>query len=232
MENAVIVVQARMTSTRLPGKVLRPVNGKPMLAYTLERLANVSGSPNVVVATSNDPSDDGIVDFCNASGIPCHRGPLTDVAERYLQLIAALEPSCFVRICGDSPLIDQAIVSRALEVFDLESPDLVTNVMPRTFPKGQSVEVVRSGAFRKMCASLDNDSDREHVTQCFYQNPDKWSVVNIANGNDVSDVNLSVDTLDDFVSFSSLIMSMSEPHWTYGLDEILALSRILCADKS
>src|SRR5438552_13589075 len=104
------IIQARMTSSRLPGKVLQPMHGRPMLQYLLDRLSRASGVSDVIVATSGDRSDDPIERFCHAAGVKCVRGSLLDVAARFLDVLAAWPLDAFVRVSADSPLLDQRIV--------------------------------------------------------------------------------------------------------------------------
>src|SRR5689334_213909 len=127
----VAVVQARYSSRRLPGKVLQEVAAKPLLAYLLERLARCSTLRGIVVATSVEKSDDAIARFCIERGIELYRGPLADVLGRFVGAAETLNLDALVRINGDSPLLDPAIVDQAVELFEQGDVDLVTNVHPR-----------------------------------------------------------------------------------------------------
>ena len=174
------IVQARMTSRRLPGKSLRPLCGKPLLQYVLESLAQVEPLAVVVVATSSDPTDDPIADFCKRQGSPCFRGPLDNVAERFRQAARRHQLAGFVRISGDSPLLDSRLVARGVALFQESDADLATNVFPRTYPAGMSVEVVRTATFERVVPGLDEPDDREHVTGYFYRHPEQFRIVNFA----------------------------------------------------
>src|SRR5262249_58928814 len=130
-------------STRLPDKVLRTVNAKPLVEYVLERLERASSIDVVVVATSNDASDDALASFCEAARVDCHRGSLNDVGGRILDAARSRDADVFVRISADSPLLDQALVDRAVALLEETGCDLATNVYPtRTFPHDQSVAPV------------------------------------------------------------------------------------------
>ncbi|HUE14627.1 MAG TPA: NTP transferase domain-containing protein, partial [Planctomycetaceae bacterium] len=120
------IVQARMNSRRLPGKSLRPLCGKPMLQYVLENLAQLDELAETIVATSTDPSDDPIAEFCERVGTACFRGPLDNVAERFLQALRTHDLSAFVRISGDSPLLDPRLVARAVALFAESAVDLAS----------------------------------------------------------------------------------------------------------
>ena len=169
------VVQARMSSQRLPGKVLAQLAGRPALGWLLERL---DGLP-VVVATSTDSSDDTVAAFCAERGVRYIRGPLDDVAGRFALVVEQLGLEAFVRVNGDSPLLDRRLVDRGLELFCETEPDLATNVFPRTFPRGQSVEVVRAETFFAARPEFDAE-DREHVTRFFYRHPERFRIENFA----------------------------------------------------
>jgi spore coat polysaccharide biosynthesis protein SpsF (cytidylyltransferase family) len=219
------IVQARTSSSRLPGKVLREVAGKPLLQYLLERLANASLSRPVVVATSSDASDDDLAAFCDAFGVDCHRGPLDDVAQRMLEAAETRGLDAFVRVSGDSPLLDSALVDRAVELLRAGENDLVTNVHPRTFPHGQSVEALRTSAFRRMCSALTEPHDREHVTRYIYRHADEFRIASFTHDPDISALQLAVDTPEDLARFESILSSMTRPHWRYDLDGVVALAR-------
>src|ERR1044071_4155673 len=131
--NTGIIVQARMTSRRLPGKVLHVVAGKPLMQYLLERIRAHFNSEKIVVATSSDPSDKPVSEFCAGFGVDCYRGPLDNVADRFKEVVDAYSFDNFVRVSGDSPLLDARLIERGLNTFREGDFDLVTNVLPRTF---------------------------------------------------------------------------------------------------
>jgi spore coat polysaccharide biosynthesis protein SpsF len=211
-----------MSSRRCPGKVLRPVADKPLLQYLLERLARAS-LDGVVVATSRRKEDDAVEELCVRLGVECRRGPLQDVAGRFLAVVEEFDPQAFVRVSGDSPLLDPALVARAVEVFRRGGYDLVTNVQRRSFPHGQSVEVVDSDTFRRVCPRLRRPEDREHVTPYFYRHAERFRIHNLACPQDLSQVQMAVDSEEDLARFAAIVERMDRPHWQYGLEELLAL---------
>jgi spore coat polysaccharide biosynthesis protein SpsF len=219
------IVQARMSSTRLPGKVLKNLAGKPMLQWTLERLESSKFLDKIVVATSLDFGDDAIEEFCLAQKIKCHRGPLENVARRFVEVSTLEKADAYVRVSGDSPLIDPEIIDQAISIFQTTIVDFVTNTMVRTFPKGQSVEVINSRYFQKLCESMTEPTDQEHVTKMFYKTPEKHRIVSFTSGIDVGQVQMSVDTLDDFEVVEKLIqMSNGHPE---GWKKLLSLKETL-----
>lgn len=223
------VVQARTGSSRLPGKVLREIDGRPMLQLLLERLWLCRSIDRVAVVTSAEPADDPIQRFCEHLEVPCLRGPLADVAARYRAALDVFGLDAFVRVTGDSPLLDPALVDRAVALFREGGADVVTNVWPRSFPRGQSVEVVDAGAFRRAYAAMHRPEQREHVTRLFYETPDQWRIRNFAAPDPHADVQLSVDTPDDFALLEAIVARMDQPQWTYGLTEVLELRAAVVA---
>jgi len=189
----------------------------------LESLAQLDELAQTVVATSTDPSDDPIASFCERFGSLCFRGPLDNVAERFRQASRTYDFSAFVRVSGDSPLLDQRLVARAIALYDESLADLATNVFPRTFPAGMSVEVVRSESFERVVPSLTDPDDREHVTSYFYRHADEFRIVNFAGDVPRRDVHLAVDTPEQFDFVARIVTRMNRPHWEYSLDDVLRL---------
>ncbi len=224
LRNIVVIVQARMSSERLPGKVLREVQGKPLLGYLLERLGHTREALPIVVATSNETTDDAITRYCQAQNQKFIRGPLDDVAGRFLQVLDETDAEAFVRISADSPLMDPALIDRAVDLFHETGADLATNVLHRTFPKGMSVEAVDANAFRQMIEMANAADEREHVTLSFYRDPTAWHIVEFTSPEPFGELNLSVDTEADLTAFEITLAHMTKPHWHYGLNDILALT--------
>jgi spore coat polysaccharide biosynthesis protein SpsF len=207
------VVQARMTSSRLPGKVLMPLAGRPALTWLLERLERAEGLDALVVATSVDPSDDAIAAYCAERGTACERGPLADVAARMINAARAHGLDAFVRVNGDSPLLDQRLVGQGADLMRRTAADLVSNVRPRTFPPGQSVEVVRT-------AALAARPGGEHVTGQLYDG----AVVRFEADPPRTSPALTLDTPTDHARLQAILQAMDRPHWDYGWQDILALT--------
>jgi spore coat polysaccharide biosynthesis protein SpsF len=216
------IVQARMSSARLPGKVLLEVEGKPLLQYVIERLQRARLDV-IVVTTSVDPSDDAVDAFCDRAGVDCHRGSLDDVAGRVLETAESWHLDSFVRISGDSPLLDQQLVDQATALLAGEW-DLATNVFPRTFPKGQSVEAIRRATFKRGYEAMTDPDDLEHVTTFFYRHPEEFRIRSFGAPAGLPDVSLAVDTADDVAAFEAIVGRMKRPHWTYTLEEIVQLA--------
>lgn len=218
------IIQARMSSRRFPGKVLRETKGRPLLAYLVDRLGKSEVLGRILVGTSRDPSDDPIARFCQSGGIECYRGPLENVAKRFLEMIQTYDLDSFVRISADSPLLDPHLVDEAVGVFHEGNHEIVTNVFQRSFPKGESVEVLRSDLFKQGYLEMKSAEDFEHVTSFFYKNAGCYKIFNLLSPfGDYSKVNLSVDTQDDFEMFGKICEQMSRPFVDYGWKEIVDL---------
>jgi len=212
------VVAARMSSRRLPGKVLAPLAGRPALSWVLERLEHATELDAVIVATSGEPSDDPVADFCAQRGTDCHRGPLDDLSARVLAAAAEHGLEALTRISGDSPLIDQRLVDRGVALMRREGPDLVTNVRPRTFPPGQSVEVARIDALRRAHAGDVTAEDREHVTGPLYDGG--FSVVRFEAETPRTEPPLTLDTAADHERLEGILLGLDRPHWEYTWEEL------------
>ena len=218
-----VIVQARMSSTRRPGKVLHPVGGVPVLGHLLARLRRCRDVDQLCIATSDRPGDDAIAELATREGVQLFRGSLDDVAGRYLAAAERGGLDGFVRVTGDSPLLDPALVDRAVAYFRGGSADLVTNVAVRTFPRGQSVEVVDVATYREHYRRMHDPADLEHVTRALYARVHELRTVSFTSGMPWGDIQLSVDTPDDVAMFEAIVARMSRPPDTYGLAEVLEL---------
>ena len=190
-------MQARTNSARFPGKVLTPLAGRPMVAHVLARCAQAFGRDAVVLLTSRQPSDDTLADTVADLDYTVFRGDLDDVVLRFQQCLRAHPCDWFVRISGDSPLIDPGLLS---EIAARREPglDLVTNVQVRSFPAGQSVEVLRSDAFLALDSASLTEAEREHVTPHFYANPQVYRIRSVVSRDPaMGSIRQVVDTPED-----------------------------------
>lgn len=199
------LIPSRMTSRRLPGKALIDLAGTPLLARVVARVGEARLVDEVVVATSTDPSDDPIVAFCESARIEYTRGPLKDAAGRLLGAARHRGAEAFVRVSGDSPLIDPELIDRGVAAFRSAASDLVTNVFPRTFPPGQSVEVIATGALAHLHSILMDPIHLEHVTSGFYADPIRWKIINLESGVEGPHRSVTVDIPEDVPRVESII---------------------------
>lgn len=225
-----VIIQARMGSRRLPGKVLRTITGRPLLRYLLDRLDRCESIREYVVATSSRTTDNPIVAFCAQYGVACTRGSEQDVAGRFLHCASEFGFDSFVRLSADSPLLDMDILSRCARHFEENTCDLVTNIMPRTFPRGQSVEIMRTSSLARAYRLMQDDEDFEHVTRFFYTNPHLFRIENVASGENYGDIHFAVDTEDDLTRVAAIVSKMTKPHWRYGLDDVVCLYRLIASE--
>lgn len=217
MKGFVAIIQARMSSCRLPGKVLRRTQGRYLLDYMLERVRRTHCLEKIVVATSDQTSDDPVANFCAERGIEWVRGPLEDVAMRFLRVFEAFPAHAYVRLCADSPFCDPEIIERVAALYERVQPDLATNIYPRTFPKGVSVEVLSGEVLKSVYTKFYNPQHFEHVTRYFYEHPDDWEIVNYANPDGFDEmVDLSIDTLEQWQQFESVINRLGDAWRTTG----------------
>jgi len=219
------IIQARMSSQRLPGKVLCEVNGKPILQYLLERLESCKDLDLIVVATSRDETDDPIERFCKGYGIECFRGPLLNVAERFKEILERDKLDIFVRVSGDSPLLDPCLIEYGMDIILNGNYDIVTNVLQRTYPVGQSVEIIRTDTYCTAYELMQGKEELEHVTKYFYKNRDAYKICNFESGKDYGGIRLAIDTKEDMNTFKGIISKMKKPHLEYKLEDILSIYR-------
>ncbi|WP_084158851.1 aminotransferase class III-fold pyridoxal phosphate-dependent enzyme [Solidesulfovibrio alcoholivorans] len=217
----VAVIQARMGSTRLPGKVLADVAGRPLLWHVARRAALAPLVHLAVVATSEDPSDDAVAAFCGQEGIPCFRGPLNDVLARFCGAALAFGAEAVVRVTGDCPLLDPAVVDRVVAAFLESGCDYASNVERATFPDGLDVEVMRADALAAADARAVLPSEREHVTPYLRTRPE-YRRVCVTRDDDLSGLRFTVDDARD-LAFVREVYARLAPETDFGLSEILDL---------
>ena len=220
-----VIIQARLSSLRLPGKVLQEVNGRPLLSYMLERVSAAKTLDWVVVITSVEPSDDPIVGLCQDENIPCYRGSLDDVLDRYYQ--AALQMKCdvVVRLTGDCPLIDPRVIDTVVSVYQAGQYDYVANTAPpddATFPDGMDVEVFSFAALERAWREAKKPSEREHVTFYFWKNPQLFSTFRYDLPEDLSKYRLTVDYREDFEVISAALTELYPQNSQFTMDDVIA----------
>ncbi|HZP68484.1 MAG TPA: NTP transferase domain-containing protein [Pseudolabrys sp.] len=216
------VIQARVSSARLPGKVLRPLAGRPMLARLIDRLRTAERIGDIVVATSAGKDDDAIAGLCGELSVRCFRGPLDDVSERLALAAEDMHAEAFVRINGDSPLMCPGIVDAVVALYAKEDVDLATNVQTRTFPKGLSVEAIRLEALRR-AQKMMLPGEAEHVTAAFYRRARDFRITNFASGHDWGAIQMSVDTPADFTLMEAMFRQMGSSTAMLAVKDLIAL---------
>lgn len=219
----VIIVQARMTSTRLPGKVLLPLAGEPMLVRLLERLRRVQRAHGLVIATTTNATDDAIAALCAQRGVPCHRGSEHDVLSRYAEAARLHGADAVVRITSDCPLIDPVLIDQLIATFEAGDNDYVSNMLPPTWPYGMAVEVFSAAALAQAHAEATQAAEREHVTPFIYWHPERYRLRNVASPVDLSHHRWTVDTPEDYELVRRLFDHLMPTHPQFTLADVLAL---------
>jgi spore coat polysaccharide biosynthesis protein SpsF len=223
---AVAVVQARMTSTRLPGKVMMPVLGKPLLGYELERIARAGSISRIVVATTRNGTDDVVERYVSSLGFGVYRGSEDDVLGRYREAAAAFGASVVARLTADCPLIDPAVIDHVVNAFfdDESAPDYASNVLGRrTYPRGLDTEVFTAKALEKSWKEAELPSEREHVTPYMYNHPEIFKLKGIYNGTDLSIHRWTVDTKEDFTLIKLILEALYPSNSAFSLENIVNL---------
>lgn len=210
------ILQARVSSTRLPGKVLKEILGVPMIVRQVERVRRSALVDRFVLATSTDASDDPLEQLCLENGVPCFRGSLEDVLDRFYQAAAKYKPDHVVRLTGDCPLADPDLIDEVIDFHLKGGFDYTSNALEPSFPDGLDVEVFRFSCLEKAWREAKRPSQREHVTLYMYQNPDLFNIGSFKNSTDRSSLRWTVDEPQDFEFISKIYKGLyhSNPHFT------------------
>ncbi len=214
----VLIVQARMGSERLPGKPLKKVLGKTLFEYLIERLRRVKYADEVVLATTTLPKDDPLAALSQSLKISYFRGSEEDVLDRFLQAGKFFRADVVVRISGDCPLIDPALIDEAIRFFLDHYPqyDHVSNCLNRTYPRGMDVEVFSMSSLEKVAKESSLPEEREHVTVYYYRHPETFVLGSLEGKRDLSHYRWTVDTQEDFMLISKMLENIypSTPEFT------------------
>ena len=203
------IIQARMGSSRLPGKALmKSDSGKPLLYYVINQLRYCSKVKNLVIATTTNQEDDEIEKFADNNSVDVFRGKEKDVLDRYFQCAKKYSFSTIVRITADCPLIDPQIVDKVIEKFFSGNYDFATNTLTRTFPIGTDVEVFSFSALKRTWESAQLPSEREHVTP-YLRNERNFKIINVQNDKNISSLRLTVDRIEDFELIKQILKNIS-----------------------
>jgi glutamate-1-semialdehyde 2,1-aminomutase len=221
----IAIVQARMGSTRLPNKVLKEVNGVPMIELLLARLSQSRELDQIVVATSVDEKNIPLVRHVRALGYACEKGSENDVLERYVNAAKTHQADLIVRITGDCPLVDPELVDKCICRFREENVDYFSNISPPSFPDGMDIEVVTLAALEKAMLETDKPIDREHVTS-YVREASQFKNAGMQNNEDLSALRWTVDEPTDFEVITNVFKHFApDIHFTW--QQVLELQRSL-----
>jgi spore coat polysaccharide biosynthesis protein SpsF len=221
MSNTLAIVQARMSSARLPGKVLADIEGATMLERVLQRAQSASRLDGVVVATSSDPADDPVEAECRRVGVPCFRGSHDDVLDRFYRAARAHRAEVVVRLTADCPLIDPAVIDLVVQQFDPDRHDYVSNTIERRFPDGLDTEVLSLAALEAAWTEARLTSEREHVTPFIWKQPERFRQHQVLHDRDLSVLRWTVDEPRDLDLVRRVYRAFVRP--VFGMEDILGL---------
>lgn len=214
------VIQARMGSTRLPGKVLLEIEGIPILEHIIHRLNSISGIDKIIIATSDKEDDDAIFEFCKSRDIPCVRGSEENVLERF-GIVAGLYPAeVYIRATGDNPMIDVGLIKDMLHFFDDNN---LTYTCYKNYPIGSGVEIFTSEALAETIKKADKPYELEHVTPYMYQRMNERRVQYFESPTDDSMIRMTVDTEEDLVFAKEIFKRLYHHNPVFGISEIKKL---------
>lgn len=218
------VLQARFGSSRLPGKVLKPLRGVPMLLRQIERLQRSHTLDSIVVATSTDADDDAVTEVARKAGVLVVRGPLDDVLQRFVRVNIEHPCDVMVRVTADCPLISPRVVDDVVECFLESNVDYVSNTLSPTYPDGLDVEVFDPDILTQLTSENLDIAEREHVTLGIYRRPDRFRVLNFRDpeGLDHADLRWTVDTADDLAFVEAIYEHFLPATPDFEYEDILA----------
>lgn len=218
----IAVLQARFSSSRLPGKILKALLDRPMISRQMERIKRARRIDELVLATSVSPSDDPVADLCAKEGIACFRGSLDDVLDRFYQAVKDRKPDHVVRLTGDCPLADPAVIDSVVDFASGGNFDYASNAFPPTFPDGLDVEVIRFSALEEAWKKAALGSEREHVTPYFRTHPG-FKVGNLTNGVDLSAMRWTVDDPADYEFVKAVYQRLYARNPAFSMNDVLTL---------
>lgn len=217
------LLQARVSSTRLPGKVLLPVLGEPLLARQLERVRRATSLDRLVVCTSDRASDAPLAELCGRLDVACFRGSLDDVLDRCWRAAAAHRPEHVVRLTGDCPLADPAVLDQVVAAHLSGGHDYTSNCLVRTFPDGLDVEVLRFACLEEARREARLPSEREHVTPFVWRAPERYDLGSVTRSPDLSHLRWAVDEPADLEVVRRIYAALYPRDPAFATDDVLAL---------
>ncbi|BBN81097.1 spore coat protein [Pseudoalteromonas sp. A25] len=216
-------IQARMSSTRLPGKVLKDILGKPMLLHIVERLRHAKTLSNIVVLTSDGSSDDAIATLCQNHSIHCFRGSLDDVLGRFFAASEKYPSDHIVRITADCPLVDSLLVDSIVTKHIQQNADYTSNCHPAMYPDGLDVEVMRTAALQQANNEATSPHQREHVTPYFLTHKTMFKCCNFDAPSKIPQYRLTVDHPEDFQLIKKIYETLYSVDNNFSLNSTLSL---------
>lgn len=224
----IAIIQARAGSSRFPRKVLYPLAGKPALGQMIASVLQALDRKRIYIATSVNPENAPVAAIAAENGVNIFKGDEHNVASRFKSILESAPCEWFVRLSGDSPLIDYRIILSAVELLE-DGIDIVTTASPRNYPSGMNVEIVRRSTYLSAYPSFTAPGHFEHVTTYFYDHPDRFSIRGVPPTiPDPERYKFSFDTEQDRLMIERIFGSLKQPHYRYTLEEKCRFYRDLC----
>ena len=223
--NTVAIVQARMTSTRLPGKVLLDVMDRSMLSYQLERVSRVTAIDRIVIATTTNATDDPVAHFAETGGFGLYRGSENDVLGRFQAAAEAHVADTVVRLTADCPLADPEVIDLLIRRYREAAPacDYATNGIPRSYPAGLDAEIFSRSVLEIAAREATDPYDREHVTPFLYRNPQRFRLLSVVHEPDLSEERWTLDEPGDFALIRRIIEALYPENPEFRMADVIAL---------
>lgn len=223
--NRIAIIEARMKSSRLPGKVLKPILGKPMLELLVERIKQARYVDHIVIATTGSASDDPIEDLAKRLNVGCFRGSEEDVLDRVLSAARKYKADVIVEITGDCPLVEAEKIDQMLRSYQYLDYDFIANRLDGSYPPGLGLRIFRKETLEKVDSLTKDPVDREHVTLYVWEHPELFSIYHFQNNLDPKfwGLRLTVDNEEDFVLIASIFQEIYPKNPGFGLYDIIDL---------
>ena len=221
----VAIIQARMGSTRLPQKAMRKILGKTLVEWARYRLQFCKNVDQIVLSTADTKDNDILVEHAKNIGLEYYRGSEKDLVSRLSETARKFSANAIVRITGDCPLVDPAIVDNLIKEYlkDWENTDYVCNVLPPTYPDGMDVEIISIKALEKLDRDIKDNLYREWITTTLMENPDKYKTLNIPYKKNISSLRLTVDYPEDFELTEKILRKLHKEGEVFFLEDVLEL---------
>ena len=218
-----VVLQARMSSTRLPGKVMAQINGHPMIYWEISRISKAKLVNKIVVAISDQSSDDILADYLDSIHKEYIRGSLDNVLSRYVKAEEIYNPSAIIRLTADCPLVMPELIDQYLEIFHKEDFEYLSNTIELSYPDGLDIEIIAPGIFKKLLEFSLSKEEKEHVTLGIYSRKDKFRTYNVSNKTNISQFRWTVDTSDDLAFVKSIYAHFESKEINFTFENVLKL---------
>jgi spore coat polysaccharide biosynthesis protein SpsF len=231
-KRTLVILQARMSSSRLPGKVMMRINGRPMIYWQIQRILKASKINDLVIATSNDSTDDSLVEFLRENSFFVHRGSMNNVLSRFVEIASKSPSDAYVRLTGDCPLVMPNLIDEMVDDFYERNVEYLSNTLVPTFPDGLDIEIFNDGALQKLSRLNLTNEELEHVTYGIHSRPGIFQVSNYMGQADHSSERWTVDYQEDFDFIKEVYEAFSGREAEFSYEEVLDFIAAVPSQKS